>query len=235
MKFAFEGQLLCYGKQKIEPDVRSFGQMRPVLAFPDKSPRLSPDSPTYFMYRGVEKFGKIRYDITRILSLDLCGEKNKTYGHAHPPSKKGTAWPEIYEVLEGKAHFLVQKVSRLGVEDAVLAAGKKGEKFIIPPGYGHVTINAGEGDLVLANLVYEGFESDYSLFAMRRGACYYETKEGKLIKNKNYGEDFELRKSTATLFSSSFGCFSPFQKLSLLEAARDYRNIEFLEKPELFY
>ncbi len=235
MKPKFSKDLLVYKQRKIKPALRIIGKMRQVIAFPEKECNLSYDAPTYFMYRGIEKFGHIRYDITRIPSLDLCGEHNKTFGHEHPKSPKGAKWPEVYEVLEGKAHFLLQKVSQLGVEDALLVDGKKGDCLLIPPGYGHVTINPGKTELVLANLVSETFSSDYSKFAQRRGACFYETIKDKLIKNPNYGEGFNIRKMDASKFCSSFGCFAPFKGKSLLEAAKNYENIEFLQKPELFY
>lgn len=235
MAYKFDINTLVFDGKRVEPDIRTFGQMRPVLAHPEKESGLEPESPTYFMYRGVEKFRSIRYDITRILSLDISGECNKTFGHSHPKSRSGTAYSEIYEVLEGSAHFLLQKISQLGVEDAALLSAKKGDKLLIPPGYGHVTINPGKKDLVLANLVYEGFESDYSLYAQRRGACFYETADGKLARNKNYGGDFELRKGDAVKFSSAFARFKPFLKADLLGAAKNWENIEFLQYPEHFY
>lgn len=235
MAFKFDGSTLVFEGKRIVPDMRTFGQMRPVLAYPEKESALEPDSPTYFMYRGAEMFRHIRYDITRILPLDLCAERNKTFGHSHPKSKSGTAYQEIYEVLSGSAHFLLQKVSPLGVEDAALLTAKKGEKLLIPPGYGHATINPGKTDLVLANLVSGQFQSDYSMYAQRRGACAYETFDGKIVKNRNYGMDFELRKDGAMEFSSAFARFRPFAKKSLLEAAKKWEDIEFLQNPEHFY
>ncbi|MEM2138026.1 MAG: glucose-6-phosphate isomerase family protein [Candidatus Anstonellaceae archaeon] len=232
----FEGDSLVFdGKKAAAPTVRTFEEMRPVLADAGVQCSLQPDSPLYYMFRAVLSFQHIRYDITRILSADLCGEYNKTFGHIHPPSKSGASWPEVYEVLDGDAHFLLQKVSSLGVQDAILLSAKKGERFLVPPAYGHVTINPGRKDLVLANLISGDFQSDYSMFANRKGACFYEMKGGKIVKNPNYGKDFEVRKVGAVKFSESFGCFAPFKKLSLLEAAQDYRNIEFLQKPEMFY
>lgn len=235
MSYRFDGSTLVFEGKRIEPDIRTFGQMRPVLAFPEKECGLSPDSPTYFMYRGAEMFQHIRYDITRILPLEISGERNKTFGHSHPKSRSGTAYPEIYEVLGGSAHFLLQKVSQLGLEDAVLLSAKKGEKLLIPPGYGHVTINPGTGTLLLANLVSGEFQSDYSMYAQRRGACAYETTGGKIVKNRNYGMDFELRKDGAMEFSSAFARFRPFSKSNLLQAAKGWENIEFLQNPEHFY
>lgn len=231
---SFEGAALLFEGRKIEPtSTRTFEEMRPVLAKEGCS--LEPDMPLYHMYRAVQHFQHVRYDITRILPADLCGEHSKTFGHIHPPSKSGASWPEVYEVLEGAAHFLLQKVSALGVEDVVLLFAKKGERFLVPPSYGHVTINPEKKELVLANLISDEFESDYSMFASRRGACVYEMKGGKIVKNANYGNGFEARKAGAAKFSESFGCFAPFKKMSLLEAAKDFSNIEFLQKPEMFY
>lgn len=234
MEWKFDDESLEFSGRKIKPSVRKLVDMMPVIANPKKDTGLATGSPTYYMYRDVAHFGKIRYDVTRILSLDLCGERNKTLGHVHPRSPKGTPWSEVYEVLSGEAHFLLQKVTQLGVEDAVLLSAKKGECLLIPPGYGHVTINAGKRDLVLGNLVSSDFDADYSQFLRMRGGCYYEMHDGKLVKNRNYGGDFELRELRAVEFSSAFGTYAPFKK-GLLEAVKKPEDIEFLRKPEMFY
>ncbi len=235
MQLGFEGDSLVFQGRKIEPSIRTLAQMRPVLAQPEKEANSEAQEPLYYMYRAAKSFGRIRYDITRILAREICGERNKTFGHVHPRSPSGTPWAEIYEVLYGEAHFLLQKVSSLGVEDALLLSASKGDCLIIPPWYGHVTINPGKKTLLLANLVCELFESDYSPYAQRRGACFYEMSNGKMVRNKNYGDGFELRKEKAAKFSSSFGVFAPFEKKSLLKAAESKKNIEFLENPGIFY
>lgn len=234
MELRFEGDALVADGRKITPSARTLQQMLPVLAKPGDL-GLPPSTQLYFMYRQVQKFGSIRYDITKILPIDLSGECNKTFGHVHPKSPGGAPWPEVYEVLSGEAHFLLQRVSGLGVEDAVLLSARKGDCMMIPPGYGHVTINPGKKDLLLANLVSGSFEADYSMFAQRRGACFYEMKGGKMVRNGNYGSGFELRRAKAAAFSSAFGCFAPFAKKSLLEAAKKPESLAFLEKPETFY
>jgi len=120
------------------------------------------------------------------------------------------------------------------VQDAVLLAAKKGECLLIPPGYGHVTINAGKQELLLGNLVSGDFSADYSQFLRMRGGCVYEMSDGKLVKNKNYGGDFELRQLGAVEFSSAYGKYAPFKK-GLLAAVKKPEDIEFLKKPEQFY
>jgi len=87
----------------------------------------------------------LRYDITIIPPNKLGMEFVKTAGHYHPflPGSKMT-YPELYEVLEGEAHYLLQRREQeRGTEritDVVVVKAKKGDKVIIPPNYGHVTI-----------------------------------------------------------------------------------------------
>lgn len=225
----FDGNLLLFNGKKITPSIRTFSQMKAVLADPDLEGNFLPDAPLYYMYRQAELFSSIRYDITRILPADLCGEMNKTYGHSHPG-----IWPEAYEVLEGNAHFLLQRASGNTVHEALLLSAKKGDCFLVPPGYGHVTINPGKKELIMGNLVSGKFESDYSLFEQKHGACIYEMTDGKIVKNRNYNDGFALKQETAVKFSSQYKCFEPFKKKSLLEAAKKFADIEFLEKPETF-
>src|SRR3989344_4520509 len=65
-------------------------------------------------------------------------------------------YPEIYEVLLGRAYFLIQSESIV-----YLAEAGPGEKFIIPPSFGHNTINVFNEPLLMANFVSEKAEYDY--------------------------------------------------------------------------
>jgi len=166
--------------KKLTPDVRHLNDMREVLADPDAGGTKNID--LYFMYRGLEKKGELRYDIT-ILPAKMLGEEfNKTKGHYHMG-----AYPELYMVLEGTAIYLLQKRGANGqIEDVFVVEVKKGECAIMPPSYGHVTINPSKTEeLKMANWVSENCESDYSPFEKLHGACYYYKKEGWTV-NKNY-------------------------------------------------
>src|SRR3989338_2376792 len=226
-EYSYKGKNLRFEGEEIEPSIRTFGQMRPVLAFPEKEKGsgLSDDTPLYYMYRKVLSFGVIRYDITRVASANLCGERNKTFGHSHPVADSGVAWPEIYEVLEGEAHFIIQKADGAKVSEARFLTAKKGDCFLIPPGFGHVSINPGKKDLVLANLVSGEFESDYRMYEKLRGTCYYETTKGEIVKNPRYEGQTALEKGNTSEFSAQFECFAPFDGANLLEAAKDYKNL----------
>ncbi len=177
-----------------EPQIRTVAEMRSVLA----DPGCPAEGPLYFMYRDLAVGEKdrewlrsrsIRYDITVIPSRVLCGELVKTKGHYHPPNRAGIEYPELYEVIEGTGHFLLQNRS---VSDIFLVEAKAGDKILIPPGFGHVTINPVGEKLVMANLVSNAFSSDYSRFEAQQGAAYYEMAGTGLVKNPRYTEVPEI-------------------------------------------
>ena len=70
-------------------------------------------------------------------------------------------FPEIYEVLGGEATYILQKPDGEGIDDVILIKAGAGDKVIIPPGYGHLTINASNKVLKMANWVARDFESIY--------------------------------------------------------------------------
>ena len=182
----------------VKPKVRRKREMASVLWRAD-----GPDEDMYYMYREVFlrrnrslfEEHRIRHDVTLIPGKKVNGEFNKTLGHYHPGD-----YPEVYEVLRGEALFLMQSrdYRRLMIVEA-----RKGDQVLIPPGYGHVTVNIGEGPLVMSNLVFWDFESDYRPFLEKRGALVYVTEQG-LVRNGNYGSEFEIIKRRGKrLFSSN--------------------------------
>ncbi|MFS8570396.1 MAG: glucose-6-phosphate isomerase family protein [Thermaerobacter sp.] len=154
------------------PDVRALEAMRPVLA----DPAAQGPAELYFMYRGAGPAAPqagarrrgLRYDLT-VLRPGLVGrEYVKTFGHEHPAAPDGIAYPELYQVAAGRAWFILQDRRTV----LVIAAGP-GDCALIPPGFGHVTVNVGPGPLVLANWVDGGFTSLYDGYRQRRGAAVY--------------------------------------------------------------
>jgi glucose-6-phosphate isomerase len=173
---------------KLNPDVRRLNDMREVLADKDFANK-SPDMDLYYMYRAIKTNNELRYDETVLKPQMLGNEFNKTKGHYHVD-----AYPEIYMVLEGTAIYLLQKKNITGeIEDVYAVEVKKGECAIMPPFYGHVTINPSETEeLKMANWISDSCKSDYSLYIEKQGACYYYTKTG-WVKNENYKNVPELR------------------------------------------
>ena len=171
------------------PSVRTVADMRPVLS----DPSCRGSEPLYFMYRDLAKSDadrhwlhaqNLRYDITVIPTRDLCGEWVKTKGHYHPKNAAGVGYPEIYEVLDGAAHFLLQSRT---LDDVVMIEARAGDLVVMPPGYGHITINPSKDQtLAMANIVSMAFESEYAEYESLHGAAYYEMTNGDLRKNPHY-------------------------------------------------
>lgn len=171
------------------PSVRTTADMRGVLA----NPSCDGNDSLYFMYRDLAKTDAdrqwlhardLRYDLTVIPPRDLSGEWVKTKGHYHPKNGAGTGYPEIYEVLSGRAHYLLQSQA---LDDIVMVDAGAGDLVIMPPGYGHITINPSPDEtLVMANIVSTAFESEYAEYERLHGAAYYEMKDGTLRKNSYY-------------------------------------------------
>jgi len=180
--FGWEGELP-------QPAVRTIEEMRPVLA----DPSCECSDPLYFMYRDLARSDadwywlhhhNLRYDLTVIPPRNLCGEWVKTKGHYHPKNAAGLGYPEIYEVIEGTAHYLLQSRS---LDDVVMISARAGDLVIIPPDYGHISINpTPDQTLVMANIVSTAFESEYGEYETYHGAAYYEMCSGMIQKNPHY-------------------------------------------------
>ena len=212
-----EGYNLIIEGEVVRPRVRRKKEMAPVLWRADDV-----DEDMYYMYREVFlrrdrslfEEHRIRHDVTLIPSKKVNGEYNKTLGHYHPGD-----YPEVYEVVRGEALFLMQSRD---YKRLVIVEAREGDQVLILPGYGHVTVNIGRGPLVMSNLVFWDFESDYKPFVERRGALVYVTEQG-LVRNENYGLDFEVvRQSGKRLFSSNI----------YEEFLRDPRKFAFLKEPD---
>ncbi len=196
---------LRFGDKIAEPAVRTLGDLKDLLYDP-ASMKDAPETPIYYMYRDLAlgkkdresmKTEHIRYDVTVIPPRTIGAEYVKTVGHYHP-RVPGTdlSYTELYEVLEGKAHYLLQSLADGKISDVVLVEALKGDKVLMPPGYGHITINPGNKELKMSNLVSDKFESIYKPYQKMHGGAYYELADG-LCKNKNYGSIPEIRRVKA--------------------------------------
>jgi glucose-6-phosphate isomerase len=215
------------------PDIRSGAEIRSVLA----NPECDYDGPLYEMFRGVARTSsdkewlsshKIRYDVTRIPARTLCGEWVKTKGHYHPKSPDGLSYPEIYEVLEGAAYYLLQKKD---LQDIILIRAEKGDLVLIPPGFGHVTINPTGDTLTMANLVSSAFASDYLPYEQMKGGAYYFFADETVRKNPAYPADIpDIR----IIDASGIDLPEPFPDQSLYGLIGDERRLRFLNYPKEF-
>ncbi len=182
-----------FGGRIIEPSIRRLSDMLDVIYDREwlASVRNPEEVELYYMYRDlalsrddreVMVRERLRYDITIIPPMNLGREFVKTKGHCHPPVPGNSfSYPELYEVLEGNAHYLLQKE-----DDVILVNAEKGDKVVIPPGYCHITINPSSRELRMANLVSSEFESDYGPIIEKKGGAYLELIDGSFVENKNY-------------------------------------------------
>jgi glucose-6-phosphate isomerase len=182
-----------YDLKNLTPDIRHLNDMHSVLYNQDWL-KTTDNLELYYMYRGLEEKDGLRYDITVIPARMLGSEFVKTKGHYHV-----NAWQELYTVLAGSAIYLLQKTNEIGdIEDVYAVKAEKGDFVVMPPFYGHVTINPSETqELKMANWVSKDCKSDYSDFEKLQGSCYYHIKrssgEASWIKNENYKNIPELR------------------------------------------
>ncbi|WOF15252.1 glucose-6-phosphate isomerase [Methanoplanus sp. FWC-SCC4] len=178
-----------------KPGQRTVEDMRSVLA----DFNACAENTLYFMYRSLSmnpgdkewlSARCLRYDITVIPPCLLGDEYVKTKGHYHPKAPDGFGFPELYQVISGEAHFLLQKRD---LSDVVVVRAKTGDVVLVPPGYGHVTINPSNETLVMANIVSDAFKSEYEFYEHNHGAAYYELFGNVFLKNPNYGDVPKIR------------------------------------------
>jgi len=217
----------------VNPDIRSCSELLSVMADPD----CRCEGPAYEMFRGLFKNDQdkdwlnthqIRYDVTRIPGQVICGEWIKTKGHYHQVAPDGHAYPEIYEVLEGEALYLLQKQD---LSDIILVKAKAKDLVLIPPGYGHVTINPSKDTLLMANLVSSAFTSEYLPFETLQGAAYYLFADGRREKNPRYPDTIPAIREV-TCYGKSLP--APFPKKALYSCIGDEQSLAFLNAPVSF-
>lgn len=186
-----------------KPDIRYLDEMRIVL-YDKKFAKRAKNFKVYYMYRGIKKKGGLRYDITVMPPRMLGEEFVKTKGHEH----RGT-YGELYTVLSGTGIFLIQKSKDGKIEDVYYTKAKKEEYILIPPKYGHITINPSSKRLKVGNWVSMKCKNDFKKLEEKEGACYFYLKSG-WKKNKNYKRVPKLKfkkplKSKPTNLESLYG------------------------------
>jgi glucose-6-phosphate isomerase len=233
------GNELRFGDNIIEPDIRMLSDMQEVV-YDRTWLENSSDIELYYMYRDLAlddtdrrilRNANLRYDITMIPPRRLGKEFVKTAGHYHPKvSGTDLSYTEIYEVLEGEAHYLLQKLEKNKITDAVLIKAVKGDKVVIPPDYGHVTINPSEKELRMANLVSDRFSSVYKQFKEKGGGAYFELSDGGFVRNSNYKKLPDLR----FLKAKNLRKFGIEKKRWMYGLIKEPEKLGFLNKPQDF-
>ena len=227
---------LEFGCKRLDPDVRRLFDMKEVIFDKDWLARAE-DFDLYYMYRDLylSRADKdrllmqgLRYDITIIPPGMLGCEYIKTAGHYHPNVPEGrVTYPELYEVLEGEALYLLQNLDH---SDVVVVYATAGDKVLVPPGYGHVTINRSNKTLKMSNFVGRNFSSLYEPYRERAGAAYFFTKDG-WIKNKGYEHAGTLRRIDAP-DSSRLKKLGLTKEKEMYPLMRQAGPLDYLIRPE---
>lgn len=231
LKVGPDGRILFGdGLPEVVPEPRTLEDMRPVLY---NQTAVEP-AELYYMYRGlgrpdeVARIGRhhLRYDLTVLVPGLVGGEYVKTAGHYHPaiPGRNQT-YPELYQVIAGQAHYLLQRPDEHGLSDVVIVDAGPGDALYVPPGYGHVTINPGRQPLVMVNVVDGSFHSIYGPYRERHGAAYYEIEDhdrNYVVANAHYENPPEPRLARPT----------DLARLGLRPGVPLY--VQLAERPEVF-
>lgn len=179
---------------------------------------FSDDFVVYEVCRGEKRKGDLRYDLT-LMHRELLGrELPKTFGHYHLHQE-----PELYEILSGQAKFLIQRREDdpLVLFEAYLIKAQGGDRVIIPPGFGMVTINSSISDeALIGNWVNSGIQNSYEFFKEFHGACYY-------ILNKEDGGWQAER-------NDNYKAVPPLIELRSKPFLSDLENLDFLIQPEKY-
>ncbi|MCK4884331.1 MAG: glucose-6-phosphate isomerase [Candidatus Diapherotrites archaeon] len=233
-----------FNLSKLTPSIRHVSEMKEVVFDKNWLKSQKNDQELYYMYRDLsrspadlKKIRKhnLRFDITVIPPFMLGQEFIKTAGHYHPmvPNTK-LSYTEIYEVLEGTAIYLMQKPVGENfdeVHDMKIVEAKAGNNVIIPPNYAHVTINATDEKLVMANWVSSKFNSNYTPIKRHRGEAFFLTKGKKWVPNPTYKDSPTPRIRKPTNFSK-FGLKKDKFMYDIIN--EDPELIDFLNKPQDF-
>lgn len=229
----------------IKKSERSLEELKPYL----KNSGVDKGSdPVYYVWRHVYlkensekiKVANLRYDITLMPPGTIDNEFAKTAGHFHL-NKLGTdlPYPEVYEVLFGRAYFLIQSPEKnvKNIKEVRLIEAGPGEKVLVPPQFpGHTTINAFSEPLIMANWISDQAIYDYDSYKNNHGASYYILENNDLAdvtKNPNYNSVPEIQKINASDISWPIE-FSSIKNRPLYSLVNDIEKLKFLNYPEEF-
>ena len=222
----------------IKKSERTLKELQPYLKIPNVGNRASNTS-IYYVWRYVHlkndaeriKAADLRYDLTLIPPGKIDCEFVKTAGHYHLP------YQEIFEVLYGRAYFLIQSFDNnpKNIKSVFLIEAGPGEKLLIPTGYGHNMINVFNEPLLTANWVSDNAVDDYEPYKNNHGASYYFLDNNNLIdivKNPNYDSVPEMKKIRAkehpefdlTKINPLYSLVNNLDKLRFLNCPEEFKG-----------
>lgn len=217
--------------------------MNPLL----RKPLENDDSWNYVFVNGVyhskeeEKIYKdknMMNGITVLNSGNMNGECRKNSGHYHGYVEgHPLPYPEIYEILYGKAAFFLQesdnfdKDEELNIKSMRMAILNTGDKIIVPANCAHCAINIGDDMMAFYNLAVP-CPLHYEPITKHHGFSYYVlNKKGVLVavKNPNYANVPELE---VVNVKPNDELHLHKDKTVFEQFAEDNSSYDYLDKPE---
>ena len=226
---------LRFGKRSFEPNIRMLYDLKDVL-YEQENTISTPNSVAYYFYRGLFLNSKdkeimdknnIQYDVTVIPQNKYGVELAKTKGHYHSiVNGTNITYPEMYQVISGKALYLLQKLENEKVVDVVAVKAVAGDIVIIPPNYGHITINNSDTTLKMCNWISVDVKANYKAIEQKKGGSYFKLEDGILMQNNNY-ENLPKPRFLKVNWKAHFGVEG-----NMYELIRKPKLLEFLNRPQ---
>lgn len=161
------------------------------------------------------------YDLTFMLP-NLAGiEFVKTYGHYNDINGQNRyGMSEIIEVVYGAGAIIIQKPKQISeykpnleisdiysfneLEEIHIVKVTKGDKLLVPPGYGYTVINTKSQLLVIGTLSSKKKTPVLEPYTKLHGAGYYLIRKNarqEIVKNPNYEVLPKIKKTKASDFN----------------------------------
>lgn len=117
-------------------------------------------------------------------------EPVRSQGHVHARSPHSNASPpEIFEIWRGQATIYMQERTEDDPGRCFAVSAGPGERVIVPPGWGHMVVNAGGDEPMVFGAIcdrgYAGFE--YESVRAHRGLAFYPVmnRNGRIAWERN--------------------------------------------------
>ena len=162
---------------------------------------IEEDLEVYRIYEGIRKiqdkelWGDIEYSLVVLQSGQIDDRYFNTIGYYRSFAENGYCYPEIFQLVEGYAEFLLQQPrgNHKQVKDVAVIRMQKYDILVIPPSYGVTIINPSDKITVISRLRASDAVEIKESFHKTKGGCYYRLAEGKWDYNPNYEEIPNLR------------------------------------------
>ena len=142
-----------------------------------------------------ELWNDITYSLVVLQSGQLNGNYFNTIGYYRSFAENGYCYPEIFQLAEGYAEFLLQqpRENHEQVKDVVVIRLQKYDILVVPPSYGVTIINPSDKKTIISRIRASDAEEIKEPFHNTKGGCYSRFAERKWDYNPNYDEIPNLR------------------------------------------